>query len=430
MNFEEVCKEKLKNAKLTCEKLNEFSFSSVVQRNNKPTEWSAENRIGIRNSDSDGCCSLCNNIDNEDCSRIDVEEKNGTFTYNMKYICHGAHSLDFLRSIKKAGGGNLFDDLQKEPIKWNYTPVLFLFENPSNEKNPWKELEFEDENLTIYEQHEGKCPSADWHWIYGGYDEDYLEYPNCFVQKAYGGLVASIIKMFKLVNAYVTDAVKCSMNCGEKFLRTNQYHAKAVENCCVNRLCKEAEILTQYSDRLTILAFGNRAFALARKYLVRDKYTVIVKLPHPSDINISDDFRKYIIFAKVFKALTNRGNGFAAVKEFLDNDRRVAINIRVDERINDKNLKQEIKKLFEKNNIKVKSVYIKPENLYVRIKFNYNSQLYGFCYDGYDDNSFWAWNYGEKRYITEKDEDLQCLYKSFKECLGVNTERNDNIMEV
>lgn len=427
MSFEEICREKLDKAKLICEDLNKFSFHHVVKRNNVPAKWSVENRNEIRNSCSDGCCSLCNDIDK---GSIEVEEKNGTFTYNMKYICHGAHSLDFLRSIKKPGGENLFDDVQNKPINWNYTPVLLLFENPSNERDPWKESEFADNELTIYEQNEGKCPSADWHWIYGGYDEDYLEYPNCFVQKAYGGLVASIIKMFRLANAYVTDAVKCSMNCDKKFLQTDQYHAKAVENCCVNILRKEAEILTTYSKRLTIFAFGNRAFALARKYLVKDKYTVIVKLPHPSDRNISDDFRKYIIFAKVFKTLTNRGNGFTAVKEFLDNDRRVAIDSRVDERIKDENLKQEIKKMFKENNIKVKSVCIKPENLYVRIKFNQNSQKYGFCYDGYDDKPFWAWNYDEKRYITEKETDLQRLYGLFKQCLGVDTEYNDNIIEL
>ena len=430
MTYDEICKNKLEQAKDVCKELNMFSFNKVVKRNNVPAKWSDESRKEIRNSRSDGCCSLCNDIDKEDCSCINVREKYDTNTYNMKYICHGAHSLDFLRSIKKSEGGNLFDDVENKPDKWNYTPVLFLFENPSSEKESWEESGFAEKKLTIYEQNEGKCPSADWHWIYGGYDEDYLEYPNCFVQKAYGGLVASIVKMFRLANAYVTDAVKCSMNCDKKFLTTNQYHAKAVENCCVNRLCKEAEILTMHSKRLTIFAFGKRAFILARKYLVKDKYTVIVKLPHPSDINISDDFRKYIIFAKVFKTLTNRGNGFTAVKEFLDNDRRVAISSRVDERIKDENLKQEIKKMFKENNIKVKSVCIKPEKLYVRIKFNYNSQIYGFCYDGYDDNSFWAWNYGKKRHITEKEKDLQRLYDLFKQCLGVDIERNDNIMEV
>lgn len=426
MTYEEICKNKFNQAKCICEELNKFSFSHVVKRNNVPTQWSVESRTEIRNSRSDGCCSLCNDIDK---GSIDIEEKNGTYTYNMKYIRHGAHSLDFLMSTKKPDGGILFDDVQNKPINWNYTPVLFLFENPSNEKKKWKESAFAGRELTVYEQNKGKCPSADWHWIYGGYDEDYLDYPNCFVQKAYGGLVASIIKMFRLANAYVTDAVKCSMNCEKKFLSTNQYHEEAVKTCCVNILQKEVEILTKNSKRLTIFAFGERAAILARKYLVKDKYTVIVKLPHPSD-RISNDFRKYIIFAKVFKTLTNRGNGFAAVKEFLDNDRIVAIDNRVDERIKDNKLRQEIEDIFRENDAKVNSICIDTENLYVKADFDYKSQKYGFCYDRYDNNPFWAWNYDEKRYITQRETDLQRLYDLFKRCLGVDIEHNDSIIEL
>lgn len=426
MSFEEICRDKLENAKLTCEKLNAFSFENVVKRNNPPRVWTPENRRDIRKTCPLGCCSLCENINGKDSSHIRVADKE----YFMKYICHGAHSLDFLRSIKKSDGGNLFDDLQNKPINWNYTPVLFLFENPSNEKKPWKEPEFADKELTIYEQNKGKCPSADWHWIYGGYNEDYIAYPNCFVQKAYGGLVASLVKMFRLANAYVTDAVKCSMNCGKDFLDTDKYYKTAVENCCVNILQKEVEILAENSNRLTIFAFGKRAAVLARKYLVKGKYTVIVRLPHPSDRNISDDYRKYIIFSKIFKTLTNRGNGFAAVKEFLDNDMSVAIDSRVDERINDANLKQEIENMFRENDVKVNSICIKPENLYVKTEFNYKSQKCGFCYDGYNANPFWAWNYDEKRYITRREEDLQCLYGLFKQCLGVDIEYNDKIFEL
>lgn len=430
MTYEEICKKRFNQAKCICEELNKFSFNHVVKRNNVPTQWSVENRIGIRNSHSEGCCSLCNDIDKEDCSCIDVREKNDTNTYNMKYICHGAHSLDFLRSIKKSDGGNLFDDVENKPDKWNYTPVLFLFENPSSEKEPWEESGFAEKKLTIYEQNEGKCPSADWHWIYGGYSEDYLEYPNCFVQKAYGGLVASIVKMFRLANAYVTDAVKCSMNCGKKFLSTNQYHAKALENCCVKILCKEAEILTTYSKRLTIFAFGDRAYALARKYLVSNKYTVIVKLPHPARTTLSDNDRKYLIVSKILKVMCNRGNGILGIKEFLDNEKIVAINESVERNINDNDLRFKISEIFKEKDIKVSSINIQPEKLYVKVIFNYKNKKYGFCYEGYKENSFWAWDYADKRYITQKETDLQCLYGLFKQCLGVDMKYNDNILEL
>ena len=73
MTYDEICKNKLEQAKDVCKELNMFSFNKVVKRNNVPAKWSDESRKEIRNSRSDGCCSLCNYMDKEDCSCINVE---------------------------------------------------------------------------------------------------------------------------------------------------------------------------------------------------------------------------------------------------------------------------------------------------------------------------------------------------------------------
>ena len=226
MNDAETMRE-FKNAVEVCEQLNEFSFRNIVKRNTglfekkgvkTPVEWSEYNRNAIRANAAEGFCALCGA--EESCV------KKGNRKFNLKYICHGSHSLDFCRSIRKNNGGKLFDDVRSHPEDWNFTPVLFLMENPSNQKK------FGGGELTVYEQNEeGKCPSADWHWIYGGYNEEELIYPKKFINGAYGGLIASVVRMFRLGNAYVTDAVKCSMNCEEMFLGTDEYEPECVKKC-------------------------------------------------------------------------------------------------------------------------------------------------------------------------------------------------------
>lgn len=316
MTNEAKCGVGLQQAEEICEELNKFSFDQVVDRGSSPTIWSEENRKSIRNSQANGCCTACQNIEGKDCSGVEVDGKK----YSMKYLCHGAHSLDFLRAIYKENGDQLFDDVQKNESDWNFAPVLFLLENPSQERKPWQEKQtFGDEWLTIYEKEEGKCPSADWHWIYGGYNEEDLVYPNQFKKNKYGDLIASLIRMFRLGNAYVTDFVKCSMNDGKRFIGTNKYPKQCLDCCNINILQEEVRRLITGSNKLIIFTFGNRVHSLTKKYLLGNRVDSVelveCELPHPAS-RLTNDCRKRVLLSRIYETL--KSNDFACEKAYME----------------------------------------------------------------------------------------------------------------
>lgn len=430
MNGAETMRE-FKNAVEVCEQLNEFSFRNIVKRNTglfekkgvkTPVEWSEYNRNAIRANAAEGFCALCGA--EESCV------KKGNRKFNLKYICHGSHSLDFCRSIRKNNGGKLFDDVRSHPEDWNFTPVLFLMENPSNQKK------FGVEELTVYEQNEeGKCPSADWHWIYGGYNEEELIYPKKFINGAYGGLIASVVRMFRLGNAYVTDAVKCSMNCEEMFLGTDEYEPECVKKCCIENLKREIKLLTASGDRMIVFAFGIRATELAKEYCISDKTASIVSLPHPSSQRMSNENRKYVYFSKIYKTLKNRGfNCECALEEFLNNDTGAEAAQNVAEKIRNKEqLRIDIASIFlrskdteisacktegkrvSKNHF---TIGVDDKNLYVELKFKHDGKTYVFGYNAHADKEPWAWNGSRYCNIGADETALKNLFDEFKKCLG------------
>lgn len=295
------------------EELNKFSFTKVCIKEDPHTQWDEKTKY-YPNKD---CCRACEkNIED-----ISSTEKDDMYKH-LCYVSHGAHALDFCKSM----------DIGPDEINetWNDFPVLFLFENPS--------VQYGD----LYDEKMTKCPAQRWYWINSErYKKEDCVYPKYYKQKCYGSLIASLIKTFKLANAYMTNTVKCGMvyKKGEekaKFLTTADYNSTYIDKCVNHVLMNEIDLLlekkkyenglltetTGGSKNLIVFAFGERTYKLAYKYL-KEKYNLddkqICQLPHPAFYQMADDFRKYVLFWKVYKTL--RLNNIActdALKEFYD----------------------------------------------------------------------------------------------------------------
>ena len=289
--------------------LNKFSFENVVvkEKNSQDLKWCKDFANKTKNK---GFCTLCEKFN---CANAQGFE--GAQDYKLHFVSHGAHSLDFCDSmgIKPDNTWN----------NWNDIPVLFLFENPSIQYDGL----YEDKEKGWEKE---KYPAKKWYWIHEGYKKEDCIYPKKYKQGCYGGLIASLIKTFKLANAYMTNIVKCSMNNSDgKYLGTQYYNKNCIETCIDKVLKQEIKILTNDgNDKLIIFAFSKRVYDLAKEYLCKDEClrnmaTEICLMPHPAS-RLANDYRKYVIFGKVYKTLTNNGCDCKdAVKEFLDNDKKL-----------------------------------------------------------------------------------------------------------
>lgn len=137
-----------------------------------------------------------------------------------------------------------------------------------------------------------------------------------------------MIKTFRLRNAYMTNFVKCAMNDadGKHYLGTAYYNPECIENCFNHVLLEEIKILTDdFRQKIIVFAFSQRVYGLAQDYLrkvdaLRDKYSLCL-MPHPAS-RLANDYRKYVIFGKVYKTLKNNDiECDAALNEFLENDK-------------------------------------------------------------------------------------------------------------
>lgn len=370
-----MSKETIENIR---KKLNKFSFSQVIEKENfKEQGWNTREEFVKCNK---GCCTLC---EGEKCATpLDEEQHKG---FQLYYVSHGAHALDFCEAMKIDMG----DD-------WNDQPVLFLFENPSIQYDELYGEKVEGE----YDKH----PAKKWYWLHDGYKNGVsLDYPKYYRQGCYAELIASIIKSFRLRNAYMTNFVKCGMNDdgGKHYLGTAYYKTKCINTCFNNVLLEEIKILTDgFRQKLIVFAFSQRVYGLAQDYLgkvdaLRDRYSLCL-MPHPAS-RLANDYRKYVIFGKVYKTLRN--NGIAcetALDEFVNHD-----NFDNEVSVKPSNVDREtLVSKFEERGISIRdqriggndtgTVKLLPTEL--KCKFKLDDKVYEFGYVFESDEPFWIWD--------------------------------------
>lgn len=364
-------------------KLNEFSFKKVIE---KPqyTGQSWEDRESFISCNK-GCCTSCEKHGH---AKPDSEAYDG---YQLKYVSHGAHALDFCESMKDVSP----DD------SWNDTPVLFLFENPS--------LDYGKLYGAAIEECYDKRPAQMWYWLHEGFkEEDLLLYPKYYRQGCYGGLVASLIKTFRLGNAYMTNFVKCAMNDaeGKRYLGTAEYDNECIATCFKKILYREVEILTDGFDRdIVVFAFSQRVYDLAQQYFggvqdLQGKYTLCL-MPHPAS-RLANEYRKYVIFGKVYKTLTNCGiNCQAALEEFLSHDRSTnVVYLRFGEEHRKELMAQFNGKIDRINTARISgagtgTITVTPTKIKCRFKLagcKLDDGIYEFGFNSKEGGAFWIWD--------------------------------------
>lgn len=190
---------------------------------------------------------------------------------------------------------------------WSDIPVLFLFENPSNDKGIYADI-----NIPTY----NKRPAKRWYWVSDDCHKINFAGKNkhidSFSSKYYNGMVYSLIDLFKLGNAYVTNVVKCGMNKGngDGYLNTVYYKKDCIISCENNILSKEIPVLTKNQEKnsLIIFAFGTRTYKLINEAMDLPSFssikpnTTLIEMPHPACF-LNNDFRPHIIFGQAYFAL-------------------------------------------------------------------------------------------------------------------------------
>lgn len=364
---------KLEEVQEIREALNKFSFEKVVIKENPKLKWSTD---WAKNK---GYCTYC---EEKECNTSQGAENNTD--YRLHFVSHGTHSLDFCDSM-----GIPLDDT------WNDIPVLFLFENPSIQYG----VLFEEEAVKCGKSN--KHPAKEWYWLNKNYDKDKCIYPQNYKQSCYGGLIASLIKSFKLANAHMTNIVKCGMNTsdGTKYLGTEYYQEECIKNCINNVLKKEIEILNAKKEKLIIFAFSKRVYNLAVQYLDIGNYEICL-MPHPAS-RLANDYRKYVLFGKVYKTLTNNHcNCEEALKEFLKYDKT---SIMKSVTFNENDV-EKLKELFgDKYRFGVrctnKTAVINVETHKIECKFKLEKAKLGFGFDALSEDGYWLWDYDTSKYL-------------------------------
>ena len=97
--------------------------------------------------------------------------------------------------------------------------------------------------------------------------------------------------------AYMTDIIK---DLEEMDSRKAMNHLDAHPELLAEslRIFRE-EMKDLGNSRPVILAFGNEAYALARKHLQAEEYSLLVKLPHYSDYRFNKEAYKELVFKQI-----------------------------------------------------------------------------------------------------------------------------------
>lgn len=238
------------------------------------------------------------------CDGCELVQEDGTKCVFTR-ITHGTHTLDFLDAH-----GVDHDTV----AAWSQKPVLFVMENPGA---------VDGGDLPLYK---GKYISKSWYWVMGqcGEPNDKFIYPRFFVRKEYGWMIYSVIRTFRMANAYVTNAVKCGMKNDEKsYLTTDKYPDGIAQKCVENYLKRELDCLRggNKDEKVIVFAFGIRAYSCVKNLLGVNP----ILLPHPSPKNhLSDENRQYVMFGKILRTLLK--NHFYEGVETKPNFEEILIN--------------------------------------------------------------------------------------------------------
>lgn len=280
--------------------LRSVSFSGVIQLKDlsivRDYRYKTFKDKGRRH-EIDGYCTHC--------------EKTGVNFVNGKplsLMMYGAHTQDFL---------DYLDDPAITTENWHQAGVLFLFENPAK---PMKKFGGLDSAEGMYKicphMLYAKSPMLN-AWPYIGWGDKTkkadFDFPNCFGQRHYGALILSMILLFQLENAYVTNVVKCGTNDGDNL---EQYNEKTINTCIHQHLLREIKAL----NPAIIFAFGRRAYSSAKAV---EKYRRVVYLPHPAS-RVSNHQLKEAYSVGVLKALCEaqviepEGNLFKNLKRLFE----------------------------------------------------------------------------------------------------------------
>lgn len=280
----------------------EYSFNNLKQKINGNLPMRChEYSMDCANNCEDKCyCDYCSNINpiyiNEDCED-NINEKE----YRFSGVSHGAYSLDFFEAHE-------FYEYEN----WSKKPVLFVFENPGNINYG----AFGSDGInkpTEMPKLGNKYPTRWWYWI-NGQDNEHSEqeyiYPNFLVQKEYGRMIYSLLKTFKIANAYVTNMVKCGIaSCLSDFVNTSFYNSNIVDTCIEKHLKREINALRNDDNQqnITIFAFGERVYYKLKDIINSNEDLNLTSsnlflLPHPAS-RLANDYRKYVLLGKIMCGL-------------------------------------------------------------------------------------------------------------------------------
>ncbi|HII08941.1 MAG TPA: hypothetical protein HA355_05060 [Methanosphaera sp.] len=382
------------------ERLHNISFNEVIKYNDAYRE--DVYKYGFEKNDDrlknvENYCTICDKL-----KRCESLESG----FKLTNISHGSHTIDFLRSFDLND-----DDIKKLISEWNDDPVLFLMENPSLNYDIY-------DYLSCDENEEGKRVSKEWYWIGENCNRKKLEEydgDSFYIQGEYGNMVMSLIKQFKLGNAYLTNAVKCAMTDARyengkfvetKYKNTFEYPKEYKCKCLDNVLLKEIKALCDKNGNLQplrIFAFGGNAHWLIKEYLEHSKIDLcyqLYQLPHPASRE-KNDYRKYILKGIVKDSLESEIFIKAGSKKEKYNKEFVK-NI-IEETYNVASLGNNATK--NQNSLKIytyNSLFDNEELVSeVKIKGKAN-EIFNFTWGvGYvfETKNFWYWNYDTNEYI-------------------------------
>lgn len=207
--------------------------------------------------------------------------------FTLQNISHGTLARDYFDAMGVT---------EPSDKGWSDTPVMFLFENPSDDPKDHETVTAPN-GLT-------KRPAKNWYWLpeqIGTYS-----YPKYFQGRKYGELILSIMHTFRLRNVYITNLVKCGLSDSNGSGRVNLsgYTATTIDNCIKEVFLLEIHI---FNPKL-MFSFGARVKELVEKKQLSQS-RVHVNLPHPAraQSGFSDDLFRKAYFWGVVEGLYRAG---------------------------------------------------------------------------------------------------------------------------
>ncbi|HTA26814.1 MAG TPA: uracil-DNA glycosylase family protein, partial [Bacteroidia bacterium] len=151
-----------------------------------------------------------------------------------------------------------------------------------------------------------KRPTQQWWWVHD--KGKAFSYPEEFAGGRYGTFFNSVIFTFKLINAYLTNIVKCGMlNPEGRYIQGNisqKYKNDCIYNCIETMLAKEIAVV----NPKVIFCFGSGVSNTLREYWYDESEPIpIITLPHPSFHwkGFTNEFYRHLYFSLINEGLLN-----------------------------------------------------------------------------------------------------------------------------